>query len=36
MATRAKATTVEVSASHASYLARPKAVADLILRAAGR
>ena len=36
MAKRAQATTVEVSASHASYLARPKEVADLILRAARR
>jgi pimeloyl-ACP methyl ester carboxylesterase len=36
MAKRAKATTVEIVSSHASYLSHPRPVADLILRAARR
>ncbi|TPI12967.1 alpha/beta hydrolase [Mesorhizobium sp. B4-1-3] len=35
MATRAKATTVEVPGSHAVYVSNPKAVADLIRQAVG-
>jgi pimeloyl-ACP methyl ester carboxylesterase len=34
MASRAKATTVEVPGSHAVYVSNPKAVADLIEQAA--